>query len=104
MSNAYQYESGMRSRDIFGRLRLRLRLRGSIPAPAPAPAPSKSVRRLQLHGSLETFGGPQRHAIAHLKAGKILYRYRPGRAEALPMFKWALPITEGWLEIVFVYF
>ena len=24
------------------------------------------------HGSLETFGGPQRHAIAHLKAGKIV--------------------------------
>ena len=23
------------------------------------------------HGSLETFGGPQRHAIAHLKAGKM---------------------------------
>ena len=38
--------SGMRSRDIFGRLRLRLRLRGSIPAPAPAP--SKTVRRLRL--------------------------------------------------------
>ena len=44
------FQAGMRSRDIFGRLRLRLRLRlrGSIPAPAPAPAPSKSVRRLQL--------------------------------------------------------
>ena len=40
--------AGMRSRDIFGRLRLRLRLRGSIPAPAPAPAPSKYVWRLQL--------------------------------------------------------
>ena len=40
--------SGMRSRDIFGRLRLRLRLRGSISAPAPAPAPSKTVRRLRL--------------------------------------------------------
>ena len=39
---------GMRSRDIFGRLRLRLRLRGSIPAPAPAPATSKTVRRLRL--------------------------------------------------------
>ena len=24
------------------------------------------------HGSLETFGGPQRHAIAHLKAVKIV--------------------------------
>ena len=24
------------------------------------------------HGSLETFGGPQRHAIAHLKAGKMV--------------------------------
>ena len=24
------------------------------------------------HGSLETFGGPQRYAIAHLKAGKIV--------------------------------
>ena len=23
------------------------------------------------HGSLETFGGPQRHDIAHLKAGKM---------------------------------
>ena len=39
---------GMRSRDIFGRLRLRLRLRGRISAPAPAPAPSKTVRRLRL--------------------------------------------------------
>ena len=38
--------AGMRSRDIFGRLRLQLRLRGSIPAPAPAP--SKAVRRLRL--------------------------------------------------------
>ena len=28
--------------------------------------------RLTSHGSLETFGGPQRHAIAHLKAGKIV--------------------------------
>ena len=42
------WKPGMRSRDIFGRLRLRLRLRGSIPAPAPAPAPSKTVRRLRL--------------------------------------------------------
>ena len=42
------YISGMRSRDIFGRLRLRLRLRESIPAPAPTPAPSKTVRRLRL--------------------------------------------------------
>ena len=25
-----------------------------------------------VHGSLETFGGPQRHAIAHLKAGKMV--------------------------------
>ena len=43
-------QTGMRSRDIFGRLRLRLRLRlrGSIPAPAPAPAPSKTFRRLRL--------------------------------------------------------
>ena len=41
-------QSGMRSRDICGRLRLRLRLRGSIPALAPAPAPSKTVRRLRL--------------------------------------------------------
>ena len=43
-------KSGMRSRDIFGRLRLRLRLRGSIPAPAPAPAPGKiyRLRRLRL--------------------------------------------------------
>ena len=24
------------------------------------------------HGSLETFGGPQRHAIAHLKAGEMV--------------------------------
>ena len=24
------------------------------------------------HGSLETFGGPQKHAIAHLKAGKMV--------------------------------
>ena len=40
--------AGMRSRDIFGRLRLRLRLRGRISAPAPAPAPSKTVRRLRL--------------------------------------------------------
>ena len=40
--------SGMRSRDIFGRLRHRLRLRGSIPAPAPAPAPSNTVRRFRL--------------------------------------------------------
>ena len=39
-------KSGMRSRDIFGRLRLRLRLRGSNPAPAPAP--SKTVLRLRL--------------------------------------------------------
>ena len=43
-----KFKPGMRSRDIFGRLRLRLRLRGSIPAPAPAPAPSKTVRRLRL--------------------------------------------------------
>ena len=42
------FEPGMRSRDIFGRLRLRLRLRGSNPAPAPAPAPSKAVLRLRL--------------------------------------------------------
>ena len=42
------FAAGMRSRDIFGRLRLRLRLRGSITAPAPAPAPSKTVRRLRL--------------------------------------------------------
>ena len=41
-------EPGMRSRDIFGRLRLRLRLQGSIPAPAPAPALSKTFRRLRL--------------------------------------------------------
>ena len=41
-------KAGMRSRDIFGRLRLRLRLRGRISAPAPAPAPSKTVRRLRL--------------------------------------------------------
>ena len=46
--------AGMRSRDIFGRLRLRLRLRlrGSIPAlaPAPTPAPGKMyrLRRLRL--------------------------------------------------------
>ena len=40
--------SGMRSRDIFGRLRLQLRLRGSISAPAPAPAPSKTVIWLRL--------------------------------------------------------
>ena len=26
----------------------------------------------QHRGSLETFGGPQRHAIAHLKAGKVV--------------------------------
>ena len=39
---------GMRSRDIFGRLRLQLRLQGSISAPAPAPAPSKTVLRLRL--------------------------------------------------------
>ena len=44
---------GMRSRDIFGRLRLQLRLRGSIPAPAPAPAPSKTVRRLRLRLRLQ---------------------------------------------------
>ena len=43
-----RFEAGMRSRDIFGRLRLRLRLRRSISAPAPAPAPSKTVRRLRL--------------------------------------------------------
>ena len=49
-------QSGMRSRDIFGRLRLRLRLRRSNPvrlrrsnpAPAPVPAPSKTVLRLRL--------------------------------------------------------
>ena len=29
-------------------------------------------RGLRGHGSLETFGGPQRHAIAHLKAGKMV--------------------------------
>ena len=44
----YVFVSGMRSRDIFGRLRLRLRLRGSNPAPAPAPTPSKTVLRLRL--------------------------------------------------------
>ena len=43
-SNASKSNTGMRSRDIFGRFRLRLR--GSNPAPAPAP--SKTVRRLQL--------------------------------------------------------
>ena len=30
-------------------------------------------RRIRsVHGSLETFGGPQRHAIAHLKAGQLV--------------------------------
>ena len=47
------FKPGMRSRDIFGRLRLRLRLRGSIPAPAPAPAPSKTFRRLRLRLRLQ---------------------------------------------------
>ena len=51
-SKIYVFKTGMRSRDIFGRLRLQLRLRGSIPAPAPAlapaPAPSKTVWRLRL--------------------------------------------------------
>ena len=42
------FSTGMRSRDIFGRVWPRLRLRGSIPAPAPAPAPSKTVGRLRL--------------------------------------------------------
>ena len=52
-------KTGMRSRDIFGRLRLRLRLRGSIPAPAPAPAPSKTFRwlRLRLRLRVKLFGG-----------------------------------------------
>ena len=27
---------------------------------------------MYVHGSLETFGGPQRHAIAHLEAGKMV--------------------------------
>ena len=31
-----------------------------------------AVPRSARHGSLETFGGPQRHAIAHLKAGKMV--------------------------------
>ena len=44
---------GMRSRDIFGRLRLRLR--GSIPAPAPAP--SKTVRRLRIRAKCTGSGG-----------------------------------------------
>ena len=38
------------------------------------------------HGSLETFGGPQRHAIAHLKAGKMVIPniyYWPGRRNYL---------------------
>ena len=39
-----RYLPGMRSRDIFGRLRLRLRLWGSISVPAPR----KTVRRLRL--------------------------------------------------------
>ena len=29
------------------------------------------------HGSLETFGGPQRHVIAHLKAGKMVIPNMP---------------------------
>ena len=33
---------------------------------------AKTKAKRVLHGSLETFGGPQRHAIAHLKAGKIV--------------------------------
>ena len=33
----------------------------------------KCVRAVTArHGSLETFGSPQRHAIAHLKAGKMV--------------------------------
>ena len=46
--NRDMFLSGMRSRDIFCRLRLRLRLRRSIPAPAPALAPSKTFWRLRL--------------------------------------------------------
>ena len=35
--------------------------------------PDPAIRRqCPPHGSLETFGGPQRHAIAHLKAGKMV--------------------------------
>ena len=41
-------EPGMRSCDIFGRLRLELRLRGSIPAPAPAPGKMYRLRQLWL--------------------------------------------------------
>ena len=36
------------------------------------PASKSRWRVAILHGSLETFGGPQRHAIAHLKAGKMV--------------------------------
>ena len=57
---------------------------GSPPTTATGGAAGRSTgsgladyRRLKLAtppgtGSLETFGGPQRHAIAHLKAGKIV--------------------------------
>ena len=47
--------AGMRSRDIFGRLRLRLRLRGSNPASASAP--SKTVLRLRLRAKCTGSGG-----------------------------------------------
>ena len=33
---------------------------------------TESPAERPTHGSLETFGGPQRHAIAHLKAGKMV--------------------------------
>ena len=52
--------------------------RRHVPRAAERPATSAIVvpadRRVDrcLHGSLETFGGPQRHAIAHLKAGKMV--------------------------------
>ena len=40
-------------------------------APGP-PVMRVAIQRIVKHGSLETFGGPQRHVIAHLKAGKMV--------------------------------
>ena len=38
----------------------------------PSEAVPGKMGRPRQHGSLEAFGGPQRHAIAHLKAGKMV--------------------------------
>ena len=48
-------QTGMRSRDIFGRLRLRLR--GSIPAPAPTPSKTVGQLRLRLRAKCTGSGG-----------------------------------------------